>query len=570
MSFVNRPQATDEDEWADVADTVPVDDYEPSDADDPRAPVDEWTTTPFDDAGNLPAFPVHILPPALRDFVEAEAEATQTPPELAACIVIAVLSAALQKKFEVEVRPGWREPLSTFWAVAMAPGERKSAVFRDATAPIREWERSQAVRLQATIAAATTKRAIKERKHTEQVRIAAVKRDGLAAAYAEELAAELAEERLPIVPRVACDDTTPEKLISLIADHGGRMAVLSAEGGIFDTIAGRYSDGVANLDGLLKGHAGDELRVDRMSRPALHVRRPAVTLGLCVQPDVLQGLAGKPSFRGRGLLARFLFVLPQSHVGHRNVAPASVPPAVTAAYNAMVLGLLALPETRADDGEIEPEILRLSASDRAAVEALALELEPRLARGADLESVRDWASKSIGAVVRISALLQLASHSVYRADHSARFCVTDDRDEIEPNSAETDHSVHCAYSARPADEMDTATSVREKKEIHSFLIDHVLGAFRVIGADPSMSRARTIWDWAVKNKLRSFTQRQAHTALRGTFKRSRELDEPLAVLIEHGFVREAKPPERQGSGRKPSPSFETHPSAHNTHNTHNR
>ena len=58
--------------------------------------------------------------------------------------------------------------------------------------------------------------------------------------------------------RLIVDDVSPERLATLLRDHGGRIAVLSAEGDIFDVMAGRYSKGgVPNLGVFLKGHAGD-------------------------------------------------------------------------------------------------------------------------------------------------------------------------------------------------------------------------------------------------------------------------------------------------------------------------
>jgi hypothetical protein len=65
---------------------------------------------PLDTIGPLPTFPVHCLPPVLRDWVVAEAEATQTPVELAACVALGVLSACAAGSYEVEVRPGYVEP----------------------------------------------------------------------------------------------------------------------------------------------------------------------------------------------------------------------------------------------------------------------------------------------------------------------------------------------------------------------------------------------------------------------------------------------------------------------------
>jgi hypothetical protein len=55
------------------------------------------------------------------------------------------------------------------------------------------------------------------------------------------------------------------RLLAAIVD-GGRMAIISAEGGLFDILAGRYSNGVPALDVWLKGHAGDPLRIDRKGR----------------------------------------------------------------------------------------------------------------------------------------------------------------------------------------------------------------------------------------------------------------------------------------------------------------
>ena len=72
---------------------------------------------------------------------------------------------------------------------------------------------------------------------------------------------------VPVAPQYLVDDVTPEKLADLLGEHGERMGVLSAEGGIFQVIAGRYSEGRADgLDLFLKGHSGDYLPIDRIGR----------------------------------------------------------------------------------------------------------------------------------------------------------------------------------------------------------------------------------------------------------------------------------------------------------------
>ena len=78
-------------------------------------------------------------------------------------------------------------------------------------------------------------------------------------------------------------------------------------------LSGRYSGGIPNLDLMLKSHSGDSERVDRGSRPAIYLRQPLLTMGLSPQPSVLNGLVGKPGFRGRGLLGRFCTYCPKPY-----------------------------------------------------------------------------------------------------------------------------------------------------------------------------------------------------------------------------------------------------------------
>src|SRR5207237_7670865 len=94
---------------------------------------------------------------------------------------------------------------------------------------------------------------------------------------AEELAAELATMRVPAAPKLILDDVTPERLGGVLQEQRGRVAVMSPEGGLFDIMAGRYSQNGPCFDVLLKAHAGDDLRVDRVNRPSEYVEAPALT-----------------------------------------------------------------------------------------------------------------------------------------------------------------------------------------------------------------------------------------------------------------------------------------------------
>ena len=71
-------------------------------------------------------------------------------------------------------------------------------------------------------------------------------------------AAQIADGiEVPPIPRLLADDITPEAAASLLAEQGGPLAIISAEGGIFDIIAGRYSSkAIPNMDLWLKAQLG--------------------------------------------------------------------------------------------------------------------------------------------------------------------------------------------------------------------------------------------------------------------------------------------------------------------------
>jgi replicative DNA helicase len=291
-------------------------------------------------------------------------------------------------------------------------------------------------------------------------------------------------------------------------------------------MAGRYNQAGPNLGVYLKGHAGDLLKVDRRGRPPEYVERPCLTIGLAVQPEVLRGLAGRPGFGGRGLLARFLYSLPESLVGRRQPG---APPVVAAVADRYALELQALAATltmpaAGDDG---PALLTF---DQAAGELLLgfeRDLEPRLAAGSgDLAHLAGWAAKLAGATCRLAGLLHLAGHL---RDGWAR-----------PIGAET-----FAAAVRLAD----------------YLVEHARAVFDLMGADPRVDDARWLLDWIGRTNLTQFTRRDAHVAApRGRFPKATNLDPALALLQEHAYLRrvDADPAGSKG-GRPPSPRFLVNP-----------
>ncbi|WP_345427330.1 YfjI family protein, partial [Pseudonocardia xishanensis] len=466
-------------------------------------------------------FPVDALPSWVRDWVAAEAEATQTPVDLAACCALGVLAACAGGRAVVIARPGWTEPVNLYLLPVLPPASRKTAVVNAATAPLYAAESDLAEQVSGELVEAATLREVAEKAASRAMQAAA----NAAPERREELTAEAVSAStaaqaidVPRVPRLIADDVTPEAVGSLLADHGGRLAIISAEGGLFDVMGGKYSAGVPSLDVWLKGHSGDPLRVDRKGRPSEYVRAPALTLLLTVQPAVLAAVAGNGAFRGRGLTARFLYALPPDNVGHRRIGAPPVPPEISAAWDKHVRALVV-----EFAGWTDPAQLRLD--DDAAEYLLDLErtIEPRLARDGDLAGIREWAGKSVGAVLRIAALLHVAG-------------------------------VDSAFR-RPISR-DTLASAAV---IGEYFTDHAQAAFDLLG-DDGVSDAEYVLALLARKKLPEFSIRQLLSALpRGKFGSSEEVRAAVSVLEEHGWVIEQPVPPRTGAGRPPSPKFRTHP-----------
>ena len=371
----------------------------------PARPEDGWERRiPFT-ANALPPFPVEALPVALAGYVAEVAGATQVPADMPAMIALAVTAAAASRLCLVRVGETHTEPLNLYVAVVMDPGSRKSATLEAMAFPLREAEQRLAQQQAPAITAAREKRAIEE-KRLDQLRGMASKEGD--DAIRQSLTAEVSEladglPEVPASPRLLADDVTQEKLAGLLAEQDGVMAILSAEGGIFGILGGRYSaSGQANLDLFLKAHAGEDYRADRVGRAAEYIPRACLTMGLAVQPDVLASLADNASFRGRGLLGRFLYSMPDSLVGTRLYRPRRVDPARRDAYGEALAAILALPSPATAEN---PGARHALALDGPALDLWAEyydDVELRQAEGEDLAGVRDWASKLAGAVARIA------------------------------------------------------------------------------------------------------------------------------------------------------------------------
>lgn len=460
---------------------------------------------PFRARTTIPEFPTNAFPDFVEAMVEAVSEDTQTDPAMAGAVALGVLASAAAGFVDVEVRRGWREPATLFVVPVAGPAQRKSAVLSAFTAPLHEVERQLNEARKGDRARIQADKVVAEAAASKAAAIAstAVAADDpsktVALTEAEAAANAAAAIEVPPAVRLVADDITPEAAGSMLIEQGGRLAIVSAEGGIFDTFAGRYSKGIPNIDLALKGHAGDPFKMDRRDRSEA-TQRAVLALLLMVQPTVIDALARNDAFRGRGFLARLLFSLPESRVGRRNIDSAPVPDHVRAEWDRRIGELLTALASR--DRDQGPIVLTLDEGAWQGIRALLGEVEGSLLDG-DLAEIQEWGGKYVGTVARIAGLLHLSEFGV---------------------SGE-----HLPISA---------AMVSNAIMVGEYFRSCARETFGNMGADPASADAEYVLDAAEKLAAKGkhpFVRRELQLATKGRMKAA-ELDRTIALLIDHGWM----------------------------------
>jgi putative DNA primase/helicase len=280
------------------------------------------------------------------------------------------------------------------------------------------------------------------------------------------------------------------------------MAVLSDEGGIFEVMAGLYNDGKANNDVFLQSHAGRSTRIDRQGRTA-HLDTPALSFGLTIQPTILSdmGSGGKKRFRNNGTLARFLYAVPRSNVGSRDVRAAyQIPATVAASYRAGLFGLLSIPPQIIDGREVSQR-LTLTTEALECWHTFAEKVELRQGENSDLYSINDWSGKLPGAALRIAGNFHLVEHGI-----------------------------------NPPAQIE-GTMMDRSVQLCTLLIDHAKAAFNLMEADQVTADAKAIYQWIIKNQPERFKRGVVYRQFKGRFTgKAERLDKALKELEARSIV----------------------------------
>src|SRR5437588_805147 len=229
-----------------------------------------------------------------------------------------------------------------------------------------------------------------------------------------------------------------------------------------------------------------------MERATL-VDKPHLTVLISPQPAVLSGLRDKEFIRGRGLLARFLFALPESPVGSRQLVPCHIPARVTAEYHELITRVL-------DWRPEEPRILRLSPEAYASWKQFQRSIEYQMADGERLCRLRDWASKLPGAALRIAGLLHVARLAKFLTALSLEL-----------------------------EESDIKIAI----EICTTLTSHAIAVFGIVSEDLVLTKAKRLMRWISDQPAGEISKRDCFRAHRPhLFGRVEEMDACFRILAE--------------------------------------
>lgn len=439
-------------------------------------------------ADSLPPFPIDCLPSRLRSYVEAVAIHTQTPMDMAAGAALGVLAACLQGKVKVEGNIGHYEQTSLYIFLIAPPGSRKSAVIHAMTAAIEDYEQKYNEGNKTAMRRNKQERESLQRDINRLTRQLEVKYDTLTELELQHTQDKLAE--LPEIKplQIFTDDCTSESMIRLLRDNHGRMSLISAEGGAFDNIVGRYTK-KPNLDVWLKGICGDTIRVDRINREPDYIRNPALSMIISAQPGVLSELMQSSLLDGRGFLARLFYINIPSAAMPKSFRSAPIPATIREDYDHLIFHLLDLSEN-------EPITLHLAPEAINQMDELCHSVEAYLRN--EHRDMREWGSKYIGLMLRTAGLLHIAADG--------------------------------------AGDIQTET-VENAIRIGNYAFHHALYAYSILGADETVEKALHVVTKLRKLSVTSISRSDLYQKCRGRFFRdAKEMEPALNLLEQHGYI----------------------------------
>lgn len=375
---------------------------------------------PIEDNEDPSAIPLSLVPDSMRPIVGGKSAELEVPVELPLSVCLSVVAAVTQSRWSVKVKEGFEVPINCYIAVPADPGEMKTPTIGPLIAPLIQWEKHERERAKLEDSQHETKRRLLQKKIGKLER-QAEKDDADLDAIAAEIDEAKREMPPEIVPRrLLADDATPEALGFLLGIQRGNLSVLSDEGAAFlRTIGGHYNDGKANIDGILRAFDGSPVRIDRSNGRDVHLDSARLTLCLLIQKAVAEDLLSNSEFVERGLVQRFLWMLPSnSRIGERTFRGAPTDHRVIHDWHTLVGNLLKWAPAAEDDHGTTTHPIGLTTHAMQVWDAYRMAIERSVGKMDEQDVRRQVRLKWAGQVLRLAGLIHCADFVAENPDRA--------------------------------------------------------------------------------------------------------------------------------------------------------
>jgi hypothetical protein len=342
--------------------------------------------------GDIPVFPVHVLPTAWGQWASDTAESTGAPVDYVVQGLLASVAAVSGAGIEAEVNPGWREPLVLWSALVGLPSSGKSPALGATRRLIEPIEQEMRAR-----------DGDRQREHdtkVEQARLLEDKWKGECEAALERGApaplkpveATFDDDFIP--SQIVVADATIEALVDVVSGNPRGVVLWRDELAAWLGNLGRYSNG-SDRPQYLEAWAAASVTINRKSRRGpLHIGRFPVSIIGSIQPDrIAEALYGADD----GMAARFLYAWPVSPKYRSILTCPTVDSGSAQVRLKRIAGISGTAE--------HPRILYISGEAQALLDAFLSDLHAEAQHNDGLEA--GFLGKGRGTVVRLATALAL-------------------------------------------------------------------------------------------------------------------------------------------------------------------
>jgi hypothetical protein len=423
------------------------------------------------------------------------AKTTSTDIAMAGTAILSAVSYCLSGVYRMQGKQDHTEPLTLYSLILAEPSELKSPVIHFVREPFHDFENQWNESHKTEIFTLQ-----EQRKSLEKEIEVMHKEDENPQEVAKKLA-ELDDMPMSDFRRIAVDDITPESLVRLL-NVNQTLLMISDEAGMFGNFGGRYSNGIPNVDLLLKCWNGERYISDRAITGTMKIDRPYLSICLAGQPYILENLMANPAFLMSGLVARFVYCFPKTNIGKRKYETEPNPEKVHDLYSKLIQIML---EKKFSKTETSEKFLRF---DEEARKNFTLYfdscIEPM--QTTEFGECRDWGGKYHGLILRICGIL---------------------------------HCVNCiAKGLTPENEKVTIDSLCHAIDLADYYKEQAIYAYGLREIDNDIVKAEHILKKIKAKFIKEIRQNDLYKLCRcKMFKNADDFCNVIAMLEEYGYLR---------------------------------